>query len=50
MTAASTPSREEVLKEVELILEAKKNINSILTTMCSVFYSLAAFLVYVSTP
>lgn len=39
-------SREERLKELELILEAKKNINSIVTTMYSIFFSLEGFLLY----
>lgn len=39
-------TREDIFKELELVLEAKKNINTILTTMYSVFFSVAAFLVY----
>ncbi len=38
--------REDVFRELELILEAKKNINSIITTMYSVFYSLEGLLLY----
>lgn len=39
-------TRDDVLKELELILEAKKNINSIITTLYAVFYSLEGFLLY----
>ncbi len=45
----STPlerSREDVFRELELILEAKKNINSVILTLYSVFYSLEGFLLY----
>lgn len=43
---ASERSREDRFKELELILEAKKNINSLVGTMYSVFFSLEGFLVY----
>lgn len=33
-------SREESIKELELILEAKKNINNLLLTIMSIFYAL----------
>jgi hypothetical protein len=39
-TSEPARPREEVIKEIELILEAKKNINNILTTMYYVFYAL----------
>lgn len=39
-------SREDVFRELELILEAKKNINSVILTLYSVFYSLEGFLLY----
>src|SRR3989442_14158818 len=39
-------SREDVFRELELILEAKKNINSIIVAMYSVFFSLEGFLLY----
>src|SRR5713226_7943671 len=39
-------SREDIFRELELILDAKKNINSIVVAMYSVFYSLEGFLLY----
>ncbi len=39
-------SREDIFREIELILEAKKNINAIVVAMYSVFYSLEGFLLY----
>ncbi len=39
-------SREDVFRELGLILEAKKNINAIILTLYSVFYSLEGFLLY----
>jgi hypothetical protein len=39
-------NREDIFRELTLLLEAKKNINSILTTMYSVFFSVSAFLIY----
>jgi len=39
-------TREDALKELELILSAKQNINSITVTMYSIFFSLEGFLVF----
>lgn len=39
-------TRRDRFRELELILEAKKNINSLVGTMYSVFFSLEGFLVY----
>ena len=33
-------NREEMIKELELVLEAKKNINNLLLTITSIFYAL----------
>jgi hypothetical protein len=38
-------TRKEVIKEIELVLEAKKNVNTILTTMYSVFFAIEGGLV-----
>jgi len=39
-------TRKDVFRELELILEAKKNINGIITAMYSVFLALEGFLLY----
>ena len=52
MSVETENPREELIKELELILEAKKNINNLLLTIMSIFYALngALLTITIATP